>query len=115
MSVLTRNTPKVLDGGPLNAAGIEEVYATLITPSDPTAGAAPEFTTTTGISDDLTGATWEAGSWVADSWDSRTKTSVAASPTLGSTGDIVCAASTNYNLWARVNSRVIYCGVVPFQ
>lgn len=116
MTTLTRNTPTVLEGGPLNAETVEAVYPEIMAPSDPTGGAAPEFALTETT--DLAGADWQAGQWLTGSWQERTRSAVAETPTIGGGADLAGVAGTNYLLWCRPqggSGPVVFCGVVPFQ
>ncbi len=61
--------------------------------------------------------TWVAGTWEG-TWNSVTGVVKAFTPSIGSAGDLVVAADTEYQVWARFtvdadDSPVVRCGTFP--
>lgn len=120
MTTLTRKTVGVLDGDPLNLAGAEALYVELLAPADPTGGTAPKFgVTDEGTGPDVSGVSWVDGSWVSGSWQTRTRSAVAQSPTVGAAGAVAIASPGHWNLWCLPTGveggPVVFCGVIPVE
>lgn len=98
----------------LESTTVESLIGELKTDVDPTGGAAPEFSLTTGLRTDP--ATWVAGSWVVGSYVSKTWRVDARSPLIGAGQALDVTEGTVYNLWVRwvINTQtpVVLLGVV---
>lgn len=81
------------------SSSAEKLLAEIITDSDPTSEAAPEFSITTGLRDDP--GSWVAGSWVSGSWVEKTNRADAVSPVMGSGQALDVTEGNQYNLWMR--------------